>query len=60
MRVSGRRRGRYTDRVGSAAVAIGGLLGHYMVLRFIFLDVWFLIFLGLAVGGAYARLRGRI
>lgn len=60
MRVTGRRRGRYTDRVGTVVAGIGGLIGYYAALRFFYLDVWFLIFLGLALGGAYARLRGRI
>jgi hypothetical protein len=92
LRVSGRRRGRYTDLVGTAAAGVGGLFGHvlpiisryqqYMgdvplamraeyeqyiggslgqqLITGTVLDIWFLIFLGLALGGAYARLRGRI
>jgi hypothetical protein len=92
MRVSGRRRGRYTDLVGTAAAGVGGLLGHvaptlsryqeamsgiplemraeyeqYMggslpqlLINSTILDIWFLIFLGLALGAVYARLRGRI
>jgi hypothetical protein len=91
MRVSGRRRGRYTDIIGTAGAGIGGLIGHVapilsryqeamstipvelraeyeqylgslpqQLINGTILDVWFLIFLGLALAGAYARLRGRI
>jgi hypothetical protein len=91
MRITGRRRGRYTDRIGTAAAGIGGLVGRFAVtislyqeatqgmssffvtqydqmygslpsqiLHQLLLDPWFLVFLGLALAGAYARLRGRI
>lgn len=91
MRVTGRRRGRYTDRIGTAAAGVGGLVGRavtiFVMYRQLFdplgpemqayyeeiqgtlmsqiagqiiLDPWFLIFLAFALGGAYARLRGRI
>jgi MFS family permease len=92
MRVTGRRRGRYTDIIGTAGAGIGGLLGHIapilgqyqeimssvpvemraeaeqylggtlpqLIINGTVLDIWFLVFLGLALAGAYARLRGRI
>jgi len=92
LRVSGRRRGRYTDIIGTAGAGVGGLVGHVgmifsryqealrdvplemraeyeqyvggslsqVLINSTLLDIWFLIFLGLALGAAYTRLRGRI
>lgn len=92
LRVSGRRRGRYTDVIGTAGAGVGGLVGHVgmifsryqqqlsaiplemraeyeqyvggplpqLILNSTLLDIWFLIFLGLALGAAYTHLRGRI
>jgi hypothetical protein len=91
LRVTGRRRGRYTDVIGTSAVGLGGLIGHVVTIFVMYqqdlnqygadmqamyieaqgtvlshiitgtvLDIWFLIFLGLACAGAYTRLRGQI
>ncbi len=88
MRLTGRRRGRYTDVIGTVGAGLGGLAGHMGVIfaeyqqavstvapalrsqyigilvdelvKSTVLDIWFLIFLGCALAGTYARLRGRI
>ena len=66
-RASGRKRARRFDRIGGGLVALGALLAFlplYFVLRVLprgYLDLWLLLwgllFIALAVGTAYARLK---
>jgi len=66
-RASGRKRARRFDWIGSGLVAVGALLAFlplYLILRVLmrgYLDLWLLlwglVFIALAVGTVYARLR---
>ncbi|MCU0514331.1 MAG: B-box zinc finger protein [Anaerolineae bacterium] len=60
LRLTGRRRGRYSDRVGTGAAAAGAVLVTLVVLPYFLGSVWHWIFVALLAAGVYGRFQVRI